>query len=106
MTTKFLFWRTIMTDSESPDGIAPICPTHPLDRDLVTDCCPEPQVEVHDTRLAAHMMTVLNDASAKYLGGLRNCPKTEDRLHCEHYRDGDGPCCRCNAPNWLPEGGL
>jgi hypothetical protein len=25
--------------------------------------------------------------------------------HCEHWRDGDGSCCRCGEPNWCPDDG-
>lgn len=101
------FWRTIITDSESPDGIAPICPTHPLDRDLVTDCCPDPKIEVHDPILAGHIVTLLNDASSEHFVNLKDCSSLiPSSPHCAHYIDGDSECHWCRRPKWLPEGGL
>lgn len=26
------------------------------------------------------------------------CPGREDGIHCEHWWDGDAPCCTCKAP--------
>ncbi|QQZ56892.1 hypothetical protein IFE09_27225 [Streptomyces microflavus] len=74
-------WRVIITDSESPDGIAPVCPKtqdtdglHVIadypggpiqDQDGVYDCCPWPQVETHSTLLASYVVALLNaDAGA------------------------------------------
>lgn len=101
-----LFWRTIITDSESPDGLAPRC-SEPHNPDEILGCCPpDLHLEVHDTALAAHLVTLLNDSTAAYHSQLKNCPSTSDRLHCSHYQEGDGDCCHCARPNWLPKGGL
>lgn len=27
------------------------------------------------------------------------------RVHCEHWLEGDGSCCRCGEPNWCPDEG-
>ena len=73
-------WRVIVTDSESPTGIAPVCNAEG-DADLhlwadlgrgfarvddgVWDCCPTPQVETYSTVLAAYLVELLNaDAEA------------------------------------------
>jgi hypothetical protein len=55
-------WRVVFTDSESPDGIAPVCedPGHdPTDGNFY-DCCPEPDIEVGSEAVAAYMVALLN----------------------------------------------
>lgn len=68
-------WRVIITDSESPTGIAPVC-TAKGDDDLhlwanfgdgiervedgVWDCCPDPQFDTYSTVLAAYLVELLN----------------------------------------------
>lgn len=68
-------WRIIITDSESPTGVAPVC-TAEGDADLhlwanfgngiervvdgVWDCCPDPQFDTYSTVLAAYLVELLN----------------------------------------------
>lgn len=35
----------------------------------------------------------------------RGDPAPAARLHCEHWLEGDGSCCRCGEPNWCPDDG-
>ncbi|MGW4028200.1 hypothetical protein ACWEFL_02590 [Streptomyces sp. NPDC004838] len=70
--TPFPTWRVIITDSESPDGIAPVCtapgslhmidsPDDPVrDEGGVYDCCPWPQIETWSVPLAAYLVALLN----------------------------------------------
>lgn len=65
-------WRTIMTDSESMSGVAPVCETvHELDLNgepaaaWVYDCCPWPQLELWSEVDAARVAEILNAAEAK-----------------------------------------
>lgn len=74
-------WRVIMTDSESPTGLAPVCtgersdalhmihdyPGGPIrDEQGVYDCCPWPQIETYSTVWAAYLAELLNaDAEEK-----------------------------------------
>jgi hypothetical protein len=55
-------WRVVFTDSESPDGIAPVCADegHDPADGSVYDCCPEPDIEVGDERVAAYLVALLN----------------------------------------------
>lgn len=68
-------WRLIITDSESPTGLAPVCtgersdalhmiddyPGGPQrDEDGVYDCCPWPQIETYSTVWAAYLVELLN----------------------------------------------
>ncbi|WP_327725770.1 hypothetical protein [Streptomyces europaeiscabiei] len=68
-------WRVIITDSESPTGIAPVCtaergdalhmildyPGGPIrDEEGVYDCCPWPQFDTYSTILAAYLVELLN----------------------------------------------
>ncbi|NJP71935.1 hypothetical protein HCJ99_13840 [Streptomyces sp. C1-2] len=68
-------WRVIITDSESPTGIAPVCtgersdalhtiPDFPggpkRDDEGVYDCCPWPQIETGSTVMAAYLVELLN----------------------------------------------
>ncbi|HJS47204.1 MAG TPA: hypothetical protein VFF37_05775 [Streptomyces sp.] len=77
-------WRVIITDSESPTGIAPVCtaeggdalhmildyPGGPMrDEEGVYDCCPWPQVDTYSTAFAAYLVELLNaDAEATPAG--------------------------------------
>jgi hypothetical protein len=57
-----LRWRVVCTDSESPDGVTPVCtrPEHPADDpDGVYDCC-EQVTEWAGVSLAAEMVRLLN----------------------------------------------
>jgi hypothetical protein len=68
-------WRVVITDSESPTGLAPVCtgessdalhmiddyPGGPTrDEDGVYDCCPWPQIETNSTAMAAYLVELLN----------------------------------------------
>lgn len=68
-------WRVIITDSESPTGVAPVCTAagdddeHKLvalgcgpfrDEEGVYDCCPTPQFETYSTILAPYLVELLN----------------------------------------------
>lgn len=66
-------WRVIITDSESPTGVALTCtsgsdlhvlpyyPGGPIrDEDGVYDCCPDTQFETYSTSLAAYLVALLN----------------------------------------------
>ena len=63
-------WRVVITDSESADGIMPVCdsPEHPEDdRDQqwgVYDCCDTGVIETHCERLAPFLVAALNAAPA------------------------------------------
>lgn len=73
-------WRTVITDSESPTGVAPVCagersdalhmiddyPGGPQrDEDGVYDCCPYPQFDTYSADMAAYLVGLLNaDAAA------------------------------------------
>lgn len=73
-------WRVIITDSESPTGIAPVCtgersdalhmiddyPGGPKrDEDGVYDCCPSPQIETCSETVAAYLVELLNADAAR-----------------------------------------
>lgn len=73
-------WRVIITDSESPTGIAPVCtgersdalhmiedyPGGPQrDEDGVYDCCPWPQFETCSETVAAYLVELLNADPAR-----------------------------------------
>lgn len=68
-------WRVIITDSESPTGVAPVCVAegdadkhlwanfgHGIERvnDGVWDCCPDPQFDTYSTILAEYLVELLN----------------------------------------------
>lgn len=68
-------WRVVITDSESPTGIAPVCAAEGDDDlhlwanfgdgvvrvdDGVWDCCPAPQFDTYSTVLAAYLVELLN----------------------------------------------
>lgn len=72
-------WRVIITDSESPTGIAPVCtgdrsdslhmiddyPGGPKrDEDGVYDCCPSPQIETCSETVATYLVELLNADTA------------------------------------------
>ncbi|MFJ2259516.1 hypothetical protein ACIOKD_14440 [Streptomyces sp. NPDC087844] len=77
-------WRTVITDSESPTGLAPVCtgersdalhmiddyPGGPQrDEDGVYDCCPYPQIETYSAVWAEYLAGLLNaDASDELTG--------------------------------------
>jgi hypothetical protein len=123
-----LRWRCVFTDSENLDGVALVCTAEGIDdqhaviehngeRDEAGtyDCCHWLVLECHSTPLAAYLVallnadaaTVMSDAEAERLAQLADCPKSRHNgLHCDHYQEGDGPCCDCGRPNWCPEGGI
>jgi hypothetical protein len=61
-------WRVVITDSESADGIMPVCdsPEHPEDdreqQWSVYDCCDPYLIETYCEALAAFLVAALNDA--------------------------------------------
>lgn len=69
-------WRTIVTDSESLTGVAPVCPRqddpsgmHCGDRgqlipDWVFECCPHPHLECFDEARAENIRIYLTAADA------------------------------------------
>lgn len=71
-------WRVIMTDTESATGVAPVCENR--DPDLhegdkgpsagmyVYDCCPYPQIETWDERVAERLAQTLTEADASMAG--------------------------------------
>ncbi|MFE6482430.1 hypothetical protein ACFVGN_05745 [Streptomyces sp. NPDC057757] len=77
-------WRTVITDSESPTGLAPVCsgkrsdalhmiedyPGGPQrDEDGVYDCCPYPQIETYSTVWAEYLAGLLNADASDELAG-------------------------------------
>ncbi|MBS2538846.1 hypothetical protein KGQ20_39480 [Catenulispora sp. NF23] len=60
-------WRVVITDSESADGIMPVCasPEHPVDdrgqQWSVYDCCDPHLIETYCEALAAFLVAALND---------------------------------------------
>ncbi|MGW3825719.1 hypothetical protein ACWEAF_26285 [Streptomyces sp. NPDC005071] len=73
-------WRVVITDSESPTGIAVVCtgdrsdalhmiddfPGGPQrDDEGVYDCCPWPQIETYSTLIAAYLVELLNADSTE-----------------------------------------
>lgn len=69
-------WRVIITDTESLTGVAPVCETdhtpHSEDgdalKDWVFDCCPHPQIECWDERVARDVAFVLSKTEANLAG--------------------------------------
>lgn len=65
-----LTWRTVATDSERIDGIAPVCASDEhgrlddgaRDEHGTYDCCPWPVVECHSEALASHLVALLTGA--------------------------------------------
>lgn len=68
-------WRVIITDSESPTGVAPVCTAEPdgdrhtiadypggpiRDEQGVYDCCPDPQFDTYSTIIAEYLVELLN----------------------------------------------
>ncbi|MBT2505117.1 hypothetical protein J7I98_04240 [Streptomyces sp. ISL-98] len=94
-------WRLIITDSESPTGVALVCtaersdalhmihdyPGGPIrDEEGVYDCCPWPQIETFSSIFAAYLVELLNaDAAAQ---GEKDTPMGEFTPQpcatCEH----------------------
>lgn len=123
-----LRWRLIIGDSESMDGIAPVCPSTgdtaglhliadypdgPIqDETGVYDCCPTPWIEAGHGEIAAYLVALLNadaaraqEARAEHLSQLADCPSSShEGKHCMHYQEGDGACCDCGRPNWCTDG--
>lgn len=77
-------WRTVITDSESPTGLAPVCtgersdalhmihdyPGGPQrDEDGFYDCCPYPQIETCSTVWAEYLAGLLNADASDELSG-------------------------------------
>lgn len=68
------FWRVIMTDTEQPSGVAPICPEQgdvnkhstgdgygvEVDEQGVYDCCPGPHIECWSEDAATRLAAMLN----------------------------------------------
>ena len=56
-------WRTVYTDTENADGIAPVCldPDHPIDHDI-RDCCTGTDIETFSVKLADYMAALLTYA--------------------------------------------
>jgi hypothetical protein len=72
-------WRVILTDSEAPTGIAPVCPYaatnhylededgapyHWIDVHGVYDCCPHPHIECGTPSTARQVAELLTAARA------------------------------------------
>lgn len=77
-------WRTIVTDSESLTGLAPVCaggrsdalhqiPDYPggpiRDESGFYDCCPWPLIETYSTAVAAYLVALLNADAEQASGG-------------------------------------
>jgi hypothetical protein len=77
-------WRVIITDSESPTGVAPVCagersdalhmiddyPGGPKrDEDGVYDCCPWPQFDTYSSDVATYIVELLNADAEQIPGG-------------------------------------
>lgn len=69
-------WRVIVTDTEGPTGVAPVCPsastaTHYIpeadeqDETGVYDCCPGPHIECWAPLAASIIATSLTGAGAE-----------------------------------------
>lgn len=73
-------WRVIMTDTEGPTGVAPVCPDQgdytkhstgdgcmkePADTSGVYDCCPQPYIETWNETTAATLAQVLTASEAQ-----------------------------------------
>jgi hypothetical protein len=57
--------------------------------------------------LAAQVPQTVPEEGAERLATLTDCPNSSNGgLHCLHYQEGDGQCCRCGRPNWCPDGGV
>lgn len=89
-------WRTVITDSESPTGVAPVCtgeqsdalhvihdyPGGPIrDEDGVYDCCPWPQFDTYSADTAAYLVALLNaDAEGQAATASEAPPATAPEL--------------------------
>jgi len=91
-------WRLIITDSESPTGLAPACtgersdalhmiddyPGGPQrDEDGVYDCCPYPQIETYSTVWAEYLVELLN-AGAEEKATAEAATATPDFFQKDH----------------------
>jgi hypothetical protein len=85
LTDQPLQWRLIITDTESPTGIAPVC-TKPHDEQGVYDCCPQPHVETFSESEADSMVARLNAGTP--LGVVLR----EAHHPVDGSRDNDGSC--------------
>jgi hypothetical protein len=55
----------------------------------------------------ARPLPVVSETDAERLATLADCTDADrGGLHCDHYQEGDGPCCACARPNWCPDGGV
>lgn len=76
-------WRMIITDTERPTGVAPVCPDEEnpgSDHNLGTvespdysrldvfDCCPHPHIECWNEDVAREVCIGLTDANAEPAG--------------------------------------
>jgi hypothetical protein len=73
-------WRVIITDTESPTGIAPVCEDEEHAKlaesngmesggpDWVFSCCPHPQIELHDELFADELAERLSEHDAGWAG--------------------------------------
>jgi hypothetical protein len=113
-------WRLIITDSESPTGLAPVCtgersdalhmiddyPGGPQrDEDGVYDCCPWPQIETYSTVWAAYLVELLN-ADAREEASAQAPTATPDFFQVGHgYTHRDGSDFLCVAVTVHPQTG-
>ena len=90
-------WRVIITDSESPTGVAPVCTAEGDDdlhlwadlghgfgrvNDGVWDCCPDPQFDTYSTTLAAYLVELLNaDTEAEEKDTRGHQPQEGESTH-------------------------
>ncbi|WP_433893074.1 hypothetical protein [Streptomyces sp. CA-111067] len=89
-----LYWRVIIGDSESMDGLAPVCPSvadttglHVIDRSDgsvqddtgVYDCCPTPWIEAGHGEISAYLVALLN-ADAVHAQAAANAAEPEDEM--------------------------
>jgi len=69
-------WRVIVTDTERPSGVAPVCPavasgghlipdSEGTDETGVYDCCPGPHIECWSESTANEVSKVLTAAEAE-----------------------------------------
>lgn len=65
-------WRVIVTDTESPTGVAPECPDvanhQDGDRAGVYDCCPGPHLELWNSPRAVEVAVLLTVVEADIAG--------------------------------------
>lgn len=56
-------WRVVITDTDGPTGVAPVCVNH--DDAWVLDCCPGPHIECWLDRRAEAIASALTDTEAE-----------------------------------------